>query len=300
MKSINHLIVLLLLSFSFSTFGQDLGTQKPIKRISVSDVFVNTGFGVGFSNYASLDDFNKLAPNSLLLANDFSDYNQSGGFGISGNANFSVMLGLKFSDKEKSFYKANPLLRLGFTYSTGSSFNMFYSKVDRIPYDTLVSSQTGKETYIDSLHSSQYGMSYSSEQLRFDGSLIFRTNPEARWSLFTGIGLTAGVSLNAKTQVFYNESKSTKSKNDDFEFENHGLISFFADERETTKNKTNLGMSVYVPIGVDFRIGKNKEFWKRTHLFYELNPSINVNSIPELYTITSTELQQRFGVRVNF
>lgn len=300
MKSINFLVALILAPFSFFSYGQDLGNDKPIKRISVSDVYVSTGFGVGLSNQSTLDDFKKLAPQSMLLTNDFSDYNQFGGYGFSGNGNFSVMVGLKFSDKEKNAYKANPLLRLGFSYSSGTSFSKFFNQQERIPYDTLISTQTGNSTFIDSVNSKQYGMTYKSEQIRFDGSLIFRTNPEARWSVYTGIGLTAGISLNASTQISYNESSYIESMGDGYGNHNYGDFYFNADEREVIKNKTNFGMSVYVPIGIDFRIGKNREFWKRTHLFFELNPSINVNSIPELYTITTTDLQQRFGVRVNF
>lgn len=117
--------------------------------------------------------------------------------------NQTVLVGLQFSNKEKTMYKSNPLLRLGFTYSSGTNLMGGSFKEDRIPFDTLTSSQTGQTAFIDSINTQGYNMNYRSEQLRFDGSIIFRTNPEARWSLFTGIGITAGISINARTDIYY-------------------------------------------------------------------------------------------------
>jgi len=53
-------------------------------------------------------------------------------------------------------------------------------------------------------------------------------------------------------------------------------------------------------LGIDFRIGKKREFWKRTHLFYELRPGINVTSIPELRPITNASVQHGIGLRVSW
>jgi hypothetical protein len=47
-------------------------------------------------------------------------------------------------------------------------------------------------------------------------------------------------------------------------------------------------------------LGKKKEFWKRTHLFYELRPGINITSIPELGTITNSSNQHGLGLRVTW
>jgi hypothetical protein len=49
-------------------------------------------------------------------------------------------------------------------------------------------------------------MDYSSNQLRLDASLIFRTNADARWSAFAGVGINAGVSLNSNTTIYYHEN----------------------------------------------------------------------------------------------
>jgi hypothetical protein len=248
----------------------------------------------------------KLAPQSELLSSNLLDFSQSGGRVFNGGAALSVMLGFKFSDKERTSYRANPLLRLGFSYSSGSylsnnTFNEF-----RFPYDTLTSNQTGEQVYVDSVISRSSGANYRSDQIRFNGSLIFRTNPEARWSLYSGIGITAGVSLNATTDIYYTTNLGTETVNSNdngygngygYGYENNSSSETIS---ESYRNNTNFGFSAYVPFGIDFRLGKKREFWKRLHLFYEIKPEISVVSIPELYTITSARLQQGVGIRVTF
>jgi hypothetical protein len=51
---------------------------------------------------------------------------------------------------------------------------------ERMPIDTIVLTKIGQTAYIDSIHSENYDMHYSSQQLSLDLSLILRTNPEAR------------------------------------------------------------------------------------------------------------------------
>ncbi len=289
MKTSNLLSTVILLIISFSFFGQEQ-QPKTVKRISIHDIYIQAGWlSEHNANAGTLTDFKKLAPQSVLLNNDLTGYSQSGG-SIS-NTMFSVMLGIQFSDKQKTTYKANPLLRLGIIFSGTNLTNGLY-KEDRKRYDTLTSSQTGQAVYVDSINSKNYSMNYSSQQLRFDGSLIFRTNPEARWSLFTGIGITAGFSFNTNTNILY----SKYSKISSFP----SSISSYSNLTENYKNKNNFAFSSYIPMGIDFRIGKKREFWKRTHLFFELRPGINSTSIPELRTITNATMQYGFGLKVSW
>jgi hypothetical protein len=171
----------------------------------------------------------------------------------------------------------------------------------RTPFDTLQSAQTGEVYLVDSIQSNYYNMNYWSQQLRFDGSLIFRTNPEARLSLFSGIGLTAGMSIMAMTDVYSSTTfqmetelpgGSSSSIQTDNENNTYVLESF--------RNATNFGASAYVPMGIDFRVGKKNEFLKRLFLNYEFRPGVNVTSIPELGTFTNVMTQHNFGIRVSW
>jgi hypothetical protein len=191
------------------------------------------------------------------------------------------------------------LLRLGVSYFSTTLLSTDFNKEDRKTYDTLISSQTGQTVYADSVITKMYNMYYSSEQLRLDASLIFRTNPESRWSLFTGIGITAGVSVKASTNIEYSGSDSNE-----FRYMNGNISTqnwWKTSKTESHKNKNNVTASAFVPIGVDFRLGSKREFWKKIHLFYEMRPGINITSIPELGVVTNISLQHGLiGVRVSW
>lgn len=295
------LFLFILVSLSLLTFGQELH-NKTVKRIHINEYFVQTGGVAGAYSKGSLNDFIILAPNSVLLNSNLIPSPQTDGpiFHQHNNYNsmFSVMLGFQFSDKQKTKYKNNIQLRLGITYSSNSTLAGGMYNTETKTFDTLTSSQTSQQIYVDSVITKSLGMNYNSDQLRLDGALIFRTNPEARWSLFSGIGLTAGVSFNAKTKIYYNKQIVIQNHRPN---ENRYFINSVDNYSVTEEftNKNNFGFSAYIPLGIDFRIGKKNNFWKRTHIFYELRPSINVTYIPELRTVMNTYVQHGIGIKIS-
>lgn len=277
-------------------------TPVKIKRMAIHDFYVQPGMVLQGNANANLADFQKMAPQSSILKTDLSGYSKSGGFGFDADAMLTVLMGIQFSDKQKTAYKKNPLLRVGISYLSGGIINGYFNQNMTKPYDTLTSSQTGQVVYRDSIINRSVSMNYRSQQIRLDASFIFRTNPEARWSLYAGIGVTAGVSLNASTNISYSSSNTISNDNNS---SNGGFFGNYYSgpsnyRTENHENSTNIGASVYIPMGVDFRLGRKREFWKRTHLFYEARPGINMNSIPELGTMLNATVQQGIGLRVSW
>jgi hypothetical protein len=291
--------LLILLSVG-SMVAQPIKPQ-PIKRMRVNHFYLQSGLSSAMGNVGTLNDFKALAPESQLLTNDFSNFSQNGSNTYGFNSGLTVLMGIQFSDKEKTRYKPNPMLRLGVSFFSDTQLGNSFSNNLRTPFDTLQSAQTGEVYLVDSIQSNYYNMNYWSQQLRFDGSLIFRTNPEARLSLFSGIGLTAGMSIMAMTDVYSSTTfqmetelpgGSSSSIQTDNENNTYVLESF--------RNATNFGASAYVPMGIDFRVGKKNEFLKRLFLNYEFRPGVNVTSIPELGTFTNVMTQHNFGIRVSW
>lgn len=282
--------------------GQQDLTGKT-KRVKLTDFTLLSGSLIEGSLPGTYGDFQTLAPNSQLLklGADWQSASSFDVFGDSRNAMLAVLVGLDFKDKDLNAYKTNPHLRLGITYisSTGLEGELF-NEVSAIT-DTLVSAQTGQTFYTSTVKTDHYRMQYTSQQVRLDASLLFRTNPEARWSLFAGVGLSVGVSMNASTEISFYQSERTE-----FDVPTGGSATYtntmFRNNsvEETFRNKTGVGLMPYVPMGIDFRLGKEREFWKRLHLFYEIRPGINVQSIPELRTVAHPALQQGMGLRVTW
>ena len=298
MKTITSLLIILFCAKTLNTVGQE-NPSASVKKIRIHDFSIRGGTFSDNSINGSLTDSRSLAPNSVLLKEDFTGYRTLNGFATTNYGMLSVALGLQFRDKTKSTYRKNPVLRLGATYYTGTNFTAGFVNEISTPYDTLTSSQTGQVVYVDSTYRKTYGVNYRSNQLRLDGSLIYSTNKEARWSVYAGIGITAGLSINATTEIFYRTSQ-----NAGYNFSND--ITYHSNEHydssrdlETFRNKTNFSFSAYIPIGVDFRIGK-KGLLNSMHLFFELAPLINSTVIPELHTLTNAGVQQSLGFKYVF
>lgn len=267
--------------------------QETTKGLRISEFHIQNGMAYSSMQNYELSDFQSLAPGSMLLKNDFTGFNNNsyyifnGARGFNGNSYQSIQLGITFNNK------ANPLWRIGISHGSSNSFSAGLSKETVTPYDTLTSSQTGEQFYSDSVHSESYFMDYRSEQLRIESSLIYRTNPEQRWSVYAGIGISVGLSYNAQTNINYSTSDNVSGNYGN----NYGDYTYAS---EHFRNKTNISTAVFVPMGVDFRIGKNKEFWKRLHLYYEMKPSLTFLSVPELRTFTSVNMINSFGLKVTF
>jgi hypothetical protein len=274
-------------------------SQSPkIRSVIIHDFYVQLGLHTQFEQNGTLEDFRFLAPRSDLLMGDFTGYDQSSGNITSTTSIFSMKLGLDFANKDKTAYRKNPQLRLGLSYFTGSGISGGLTRTDRKPYDTLTSGQTGQAYCVDSVSTKTYYLNYTSQQIRFTASVNFRTNPQARWSLYAGIGISAGMSLHTETDISYINDKYTEVL---FENGNNYTTMPWQPENKTQSfgNRNNFGFSAFIPMGIDFRLGKKNEFWKHIHLFYELGPGLNINVIPELGAITNASLQHGLGLKVS-
>lgn len=305
MRKIEKITIPVLFSLSMSVYAQLPDPPKQIKRVKVTDFSAYTALVFQTISNGTLTDFQKLAPNSQLQHLTLSNYNPNSSYGFSGTPLLSFMLGFKFADKEKQAYRKNMLARIGVSYVSGVALSGSYSHSENKPYDTLVSSQTGQTIYLDSTMSKYYYMNYFTQQLRIDASLIFRTNPLARWSLYAGVGITAGASINAFTDITYSTSRTTEYRNNNGKSlgsgEDHWSAYYNDAYTNTSERHTNAAAyvaSVFIPMGVNFRLGNKKEFWKRLNLFYELRPGINTLMVPELSTLINPSFHHGVGLRV--
>lgn len=292
-------MVLSVLSYPLSS---QTDTVKPITTLNACEVNLMFGWYAQAQQYGTLAEFQKLAPGSKLLQADFTGFNQSPDVWSTINGQFAANVGFRFSNKNKTAYRKNPILRLGFTYISVTDLSNNLTKTNTFRSDTLVSVTNGSTYYLDSNITRNYNMRHNSDQIRLDVSLIFRTNPKARWQFYGGLGLTAGVSLNSNTTIEYGVSGSL---NDNNEMQSYPFYYLYYDDNFTYQNEyyrnaADFGMSLNAPLGIDFRMGKKREFWKRTHLFYEVRPGVAFSNIGDLGMFGNTCVQQGFGIKVNW
>lgn len=286
----------LCLCLSLATQAQ-YDTTKRIRAIQACEVNILGGGYFQPAQYGTIDEFKILAPGSQLLKGDFTGYNQYNSYFSTYNSMFSVNLGFRFANKSKTAYLKNPLFRLGVTYLTTTDLSNGLSRDDSFRSDTLISMTSGQIYYIDSTVYRTYNMAHSSDQLRLDLSLIYRTDPQARWQFYGGFGITAGVSLKSYTNIYYTVG-STLNSTDYYFYPAYGQV--YDSKSEYFKNSADFGATAYVPLGIDFRMGKKRPFWKRTHLFYELRPGAGFTSIGDLDTYGNVSIHQGLGLKVNW
>lgn len=318
MKRINIILLSITMHFTLDAFCQS--SIKPIKgKLKITDAYIFIGNNVQHQIYGTLGDFQKIAPQSVLLQdlkknsgsyststqrtyNAFSIFPFSNGISYAGDPFFNANIGISMADKEKTKYCSNPLIRIGVTYFSQTVLSSSFYTEDRKRFDTLTigqAGQSGQVIYSDSVTTRHYYMDYNTEQIRLDASIIFRTKPEAFVSIYGGLGIEAGTTINAYTEVNYFESAKVEYSDSN----NTYIGSMYNDDYirpskyERFKNQNCFGLSVYMPMGIDFRMGK-REFFKRLHAFYEVRPSINITYIPELRGIVNVGIKHGAGIRV--
>jgi hypothetical protein len=270
-----------------------------ISRFSVREVQIQSGNFIQSTIPGTLEDFRKLAPESVLLNTDMSGFSQRMSGGSYTGAMFSIMAGFQFSDNQKKAYKTNPLLRMGVTYYSGMPLTNHLTKRTSGTYDILTSYQTGDIFRIDSTNREAIYMDFFTRHLRFDGSMIYRTFPGARFSLFTGAGVTAGLTFGAQTYISHN-SNTWLDIYTSSDVNLNYWKSFDSDfyESETFTNSNQLGFSGYIPLGVNYRVSKKHEFWSHMHIFCEIRMGIEFIVIKNIKTLEYTTRHQGVGLKI--
>jgi hypothetical protein len=278
--------------------------EKKVKKLTIHDfTFQATGY-FAKENGSTLSDFKQLAPTSVLLS-EIPNSSVQGEKSQKSNHFYSLLIGLQLNNKSDSPYKGSPILRLGISsgYSTAMSNGYHLQTSGR--YDTITFSQNGTTLFIDSTFLEYNFMNYSAHQIKLNASLNFTTKPEKRWSLFGGIGAAAGISVDAKTDIYRSIDRnigiaSGQQINSPYLYNtnmSNGYYTGIDRKNESFKNKTNTTLSAFLPIGVDFRLGTLRDFYKKIHLFYEFRPTVNYTFVPELRTFCTISLQHSLGIR---
>ncbi len=296
MKKLKMVITAIACLVITCTFSQNEGKAPDNKPAKCPMEINDAGFSLSvFSQktpFGTFTDFQMLNPKSVLLSGNMQGYTMSKGAGSIGGPAFGASIGIGAADKDNTDNKSTTQLRIGISFS-GLNMSNSLTKTDRVPFDTLTSSQTGQTIYSDSVTYHNYSMIYTSQQVRFDVSFIYRTNPAARWSVYGGLGLEGGESIIAYTDIDYNEYSSITPSS--------GLSTVDNTDKSSTErivNKNNYGYAAYLPLGIDFRVGTKREFFKQFHISLETRPFVNYINIPELGTTGGLGVKVGLGLRV--
>ncbi|MBZ0206165.1 MAG: hypothetical protein K8H89_07550 [Flavobacteriales bacterium] len=204
---------------------------------------------------------------------------------------FVMSIGLLPFSKED---RRGPELRLGFIHAGWNERQAILQHSIRTPYDTLVSTATGEQFLVDSVHGSTYFISTKAERIGLDASLAWSTT--GRWSLYVGVGVMGGPSFNARTYVDLEHYNGVGAAEGPYAYSPQGGVR--KSSYETFKGGNGWWTAAYFPFGIDFTLSRKHPFWKQMHLSYELRPQLLIQGSPELDNTVGTGLLANFGIRL--
>lgn len=272
----------------------------PVKLININSVSVFIGFEGRSDRIPLPKNFGVIGAGSLLIPDDLDNFGGRFAYIDHLQPMYIIMLGINFADTDRNAFKRSPTLRVGINYSSGPGMFGTLHHTERYPYDTLVSPSTGQLLFLDSISRRDLLMAYHSEQLRLDISLLFQTHAPDRISMFAGLGLMAGFSLNALTTINYNERSAVEGYVYGSMSRELYAFPYSIQQYEYVTNQTNSTITIYVPLGLEYRLSDRSVLWRRILLFYEARPMYSITSIPELGRYNQTGIQHGIGVRVKW
>lgn len=286
-------LLLLLISLPMLSFA-----QEKIKTIRVNEAYMNGGFVKSRADQLSVNSLSKLTGETSLLlpTND-----QNAFWYNSGTGNFNLGVGFQFRNKEKTGYREYLQFRTGLSYRGYNATARSSYQSETFPFDTLVSQQTGQEYYIDSTETRTRTILHSFDMLSLDASLIFRSHPQGRWSLYGGIGAKFGVSTFAQTQISNRTYSNTISHSQSSYGASYGYYGNNGENTtETFNNKANTELFIYIPVGVDFRIANNNNFFNKVHLTMDFTTNYRNINYSNLASQSLVGFGMNFGAYMSF
>ena len=267
-------------------------------QIKLTQVHLSSGsyrqFGFTPSN---ITDFAPLAPGSSILLKDFSNYESSMGYF---NFNYPFSFGMQNSSSFQSLQvglslpKCQGTLRLGISNFSNQLMSAYGSYYESHVVDTLISSQNGSMIFVDSTISRNVFGNYNNQQIRIDAAYVWEMNAGERWAFSAGAGLSFGFSYQSQTSLHYTEYTNS--------YQGYGSYTgnqTTSHESETYNNPMAWGANIYVPLGINFRLGTKRAFWKPWMIYSELRPQLSFNSIPNSGVKFSPGIGSTSGIRYN-
>jgi len=267
----------------------------------LSEVFILSGSASGKSTVFNVQNLKSMLPESSLLKENLTEFKSSGDGMWNKHSYFGIQLGAVAGKTRRESEKGSPLLRFGISYESGDYMRTLLSNESSFRFDTLYNTQ-GQIVYLrDSTREDHCNISFSSSIINAEFSVLLRTNTARRWMFYTGVGMSAGISFNNLYQVeryalnYLEEYIITETNTNNSSYPSKREKEDFTSEN--IQSKSSWVFNGFIPLGINFRIGKKSEFLKNFHLFSEFRPGVKVLDIQEGSTITGTYLLGTFGLR---
>jgi|GEM_PF-2333956 len=294
MKKWKFTLMGLSLFLASATYGQ---TDSMANKAHFSDIYVLFGNFGGQAIGVSYNTALQLAPQSVRLANPLGYQATDWNYDNNQTFTFVGQIGIKLP--KKRFHTLAPTLRLGLMYNQGTVLANAISKRTRVRTDSLTNSQGAVVRYVDRVNRETIVTNYQIDELYADANLTYSINQRGRFSMFLGIGVGIGAFFNSNTDVVYTNTAYTSEYALNDRFETNTNFSTEEYEQENFRNDPGFAAMAYLPVGLDFKLGKKNEAWQKAHVFVEFRPGVQIRQFPEAnYTVFGQFVAGHLGFRI--
>ncbi|TNE80786.1 MAG: hypothetical protein EP332_06075 [Bacteroidetes bacterium] len=251
-----------------------------------------------FSAYGNgnMYEVTQMFKNSALFPADLGTYSESSFSSFNGSGIASLATSFYWKKKSQESHTPMRALRLGLSFFGSFATHHSFHKETETAIDTLYS--TGGQAYpVDSFNFRSVNVNSISQNLVIDASLIFRTNSSKRWTLYSGFGVQAGLTMNSKAELSNIETTNIRIR-EGGNFQ--GESSTFNYRSEVQSIPNSFVGALYIPLGIDWQAGSKTEFFKQLHFFAEMRPTLLINKGLFSGMDMNPGLSGQFGVRIQF
>lgn len=281
-------------------------THQPFLKPQSVELF----YGVSFYRDAplSLEEMKKVAPGSVLLNKDYSDFDEANlyFYGITGNSLLGVKAQFIPYSKKKKEYLNYSTIHIGFAYGEININGPSYLKEERNRFDTLVASN-GSSFYLDSASKEFAQFNWSEKLVGIDIGQTFHTDDKRIFSCWAGYGIQLAMGLDTRFRGYYSYSEYNIISASDVP--NSATTMNYSDpnasytiegKTETIRTKNVFVPRVYFPLGVQVRFSRKENFWNKLALTAEARMSMDIQPVPNSVMLTRFSFNQTAGLKYYF
>lgn len=284
-------LVALAITLAFKSQGQQ---DSPIDwNHDGFSIFISGGGGGTLSQSMSLNAFRTLMPESELLNQDWSQFNNLSSSHSEFQNGFSFGAWLPAGTRADGSSRNGRFL-LGISYINYKAAGLILDRETRTRIDTLVSATTGSSLFVDQIHSQNLSAEIRFYSLGLDVGYLFHSDWDSRWMAYGGAIVSIGAVLQANASVSYYENNRTQPTVD------HGTDEWSSDNFQREKETLSGGFSaaLQTPIGIDFRLSRKHAFWSNLSLYWEWRPSLRAAAVSGVDSNLTPGMVTLFGMRI--
>lgn len=190
-----------------------------------------------------------------------------------------------------------PQLRIGLhfgSYTLGNLGAYFQTNTYRV--DTFISTRTGEMYFVDSIHKEFTSLDANAKMLGVNFDYIYRLRSDKKLSLYFGVGGSINTSLSNILRASFNEYNTSGSNQGNHYYKNDYFVSRVVDSKKLRNLST---FSLYVPIGVNYRLSNKSALLKHVNVFGEIQPGLEFSSMSGISSNLGFRMVAASGLRIS-